>query len=514
MGNAVGNLQDYWNEIHSNPRMLGGFIWEWCDQGLHKKLPDGKIFTAFGGDFGDVPNHGGFCIKGLVSAERAVFPKYWEVKKVYQPVAIEPVNLKPGKVAIKVTNRNSFLNLDEYEARWSATSSGGETLQTGILPLVNCAPGKSSKVKIPLDKILNPKPGEAFWLRVSFHTKTDSPWAKAGDEIAWQQLQLDVKAPPVSKPDVDGSPALKLSQSPDSVRIEGRDFVARFNRAAGTLTSLTYGGCEIIAQAKNFLGGPVLQVWRAPTDNDKGFGKWLARDWREAGLSNLVRHVDSFELRQPNSNEVQVTTVITGGATDGEIKLKTIWTIRSDGSVDMDARFQPFGKLPLLPRVGVVFCIEHFYDHLQWYGRGPWENYSDRNESADMGVWSGSVNEQYVPYVRPQENGNKEDVRWLALTDDKTASARERGGRGSGLRIETAGAPFSFSALHFTAEDLASARHNFELKPRPEIILSLDARMSGLGNSSAGPGVLEKYSVPPQSYRLHLRFSPATAGND
>jgi beta-galactosidase len=164
--------------------------------------------------------------------------------------------------------------------------------------------------------------------------------------------------------------------------------------------------------------------------------------------------------------------------------------------------------------VGVVFCIEHFYDHLQWYGRGPWENYSDRNESADMGVWSGSVNEQYVPYVRPQENGNKEDVRWLALTDDKTASARERGGRGSGLRIETAGAPFSFSALHFTAEDLASARHNFELKPRPEIILSLDARMSGLGNSSAGPGVLEKYSVPPQSYRLHLRFSPATAGND
>ena len=116
MGNAVGNLQDYWNEIYSNPKMLGGFIWEWCDQGLHKKTAVGKTFTAFGGDFGDVPNHGGFSIKGLVNAEREIFPKYWEVKKVYQPVAIEAVNLKPGKVAVKITNRNSFLNLNELRS--------------------------------------------------------------------------------------------------------------------------------------------------------------------------------------------------------------------------------------------------------------------------------------------------------------------------------------------------------------------------------------------------------------
>jgi beta-galactosidase len=251
-----------------------------------------------------------------------------------------------------------------------------------------------------------------------------------------------------------------------------------------------------------------LQLWRAPTDNDKGFGKWLARDWRAAGLSNLVRRVESFAVRQISADEVRVTSVVSGTAKDGGIRLKTIWTVRSDGSVEMDARFAPFGKLPLLPRVGLVFALEHFFDRVEWLGRGPWENYPDRKESADMGVWSGSVAEQYVPYVRPQENGNKEDVRWLTLTDTHTASARARGGHGDGLRIETLGEPFSFSALPFTADDLASVRHNYELQPRAEIILSLDAKMDGLGNSSCGPGVLEKYSVPPANYTLKLRFTP------
>jgi beta-galactosidase len=523
MGNAVGNLQDYWNEIYSNPRMLGGFIWEWCDQGLHKELPDGNIVTAFGGDFGDVPNHGGFCIKGLVSAERDVFPKYWEVKKVYQPVAIEPVNLKPGKVAVKVTNRNSFLKLSEYEARWSVTGSDGTVFQSGDLPPVDCEPGKQVEIKIPVGKIQNSKPGEEFWLRASFHTRTNSLWSPGGFEAAWQQMKLDVKTPPPPKIKTGYFPALTVREDDSEVLVGNTNFSAGFSRKTGMLTWYAFNavpanwasgfdGGEFLASepAQNLNG---LQVWRAPTDNDKGFGKWLARDWREAGLTNLTRQVDSFEVRQTKSNEVQVIAVVTSRAAEGGIKLKTIWIVRNDGTLDMDARFEPFGKLPLLPRIGVRFVIEHFYDHLQWYGRGPWENYSDRKESADMGVWSDSVDGQYVPYVRPQENGNKEDVRWLTLTDTNTASAHARGGIGDGLRIETLGAPFSFSALHFTAQDLSSMRHDYELKPRPEIILSLDAKQSGLGNSSVGPGVLEKFSVLPQSYRLHLCFSPATAGN-
>ena len=538
MGNAVGNLQEYWKEIYSNPRMLGGFIWEWCDQGLHKKLPDGKIFTAFGGDFGDVPNHGGFAIKGLVSAAREVLPKYWEVKKVYQPFLIEPVSLQPGKVVVRVTNRHSFLNLSEYEVRWSLphfakcgsddADDGGE-IQSGVLPPVHCAPEKSVEVKIPVQK--NPDAarrsgapvsdltrsgfpkragsetgapgGSELWLRVSLHRRANSPWATNGFETAWQQFQLDFKPSGKSEVAAPGTGALRglaLAAAGDAVKIDGANFSATFSRAAGSLISLKFDGHEIFAtELTGRMPVPLLQLFRAPTDNDKGFGQWLARDWREAGLTNLNRRVNSFEVAQKKSGEIKITTVATGSAVLGGYQLKTVWTVRGDGVLEMENDFTPFGQLPLLPRIGIVMPLATDFENVRWLGRGPWENYPDRRTSADIGVWNSMVAAQSVPYVRPQENGNKEDVRWVELTD----------ANGYGLKITATKSPFSFSALHFTANDLASVRHNYELSPRPEIILSLDAKMSGLGNSSCGPGVLEQFAVSPKAYSLHLRFSAA-----
>ncbi len=518
MGNAVGNLEEYWDEIYSNPRMLGGFIWEWVDQGLHQTAPDGTVFTALGGDFGDVPNHGGFCIKGLVFGDRSDQPKYWEVGKVYQPVRVEPVSLKPGKVKLKVTNRNSFLNLDTYEVRWSVTCDG-VVLQSGVLNPIGCAPGRQVEVKIPVEKIQTGKPagtvpdvpirsGE-YWLRVSFHTRTNSWWAPAGLQVAWEQMPLAVSGSRGRSPhqlDIGGSPSsplrkLELVQDGDLVQISGTNFSATFSRSAGTLTSLVYAGREMLAT--NALAGPVLQVWRAPTDNDKGFGNWLARDWREAGLTNLVRRVDSFDVSKPRSNEIRIVTAATSTATSGKFVHRALWTVHGDGSLDMDNDFTPSGDLPPLPRIGVVMRVARPYEIFRWYGRGPWENYADRKRSADMGVWSGSVTGQYVPYVKPQETGNKEDVRWLTLTACD----------GTGLLVTAEGQLMAASAIHFTAADLATARHNYELKPRPEVVLSLDAKQSGLGNSSCGPGVLERYAVlPSQPYHLHLRISACAPG--
>jgi beta-galactosidase len=254
------------------------------------------------------------------------------------------------------------------------------------------------------------------------------------------------------------------------------------------------GGAMIPGMAKNRID---LELWRAPTDNDKGFGKWLARDWREAGLTDLSHQMGPLEFLKSTWGEMKYITVESNFTAVGGMETKTIWTWHVDGSVEMDKFFTPFGKLPYLGRVGIVLPMESGLDRLSWYGRGPWENYPDRKESADMGVWSRTVEEQYVPYLRPQENGNKEDVRWLVLQDGRHQ-----------LKIETLGEPFSFSTLHYTANDLTSARHNYELQPRPEVILTINAKMSGLGNSSCGPGVLEKYAVPPKAYRLHLRFSP------
>ena len=537
MGNAVGNLQEYWDEIYSNPRMLGGFIWEWCDQGLHTNNAEGKVFTVFGGDFGDVPNHGGFAIKGLVNAERKIFPKYWEVKKVYQPISIAPVDLKPEQVIVKLTNRNAFLNLSNYATVWSVTDSDGKTIQSDVLNPIDCAPDKSCELKIPVVKIAGPKPGAEFWLRMSFRTKTDLLWAKAGHEIAWQQMPLTVETPAIPKGETATLSPLELVQAGDAVTINGTNFSIGFSRAAGTLTSLKFGGQELLAQTTNGLAGPVLQLYRAPTDNDKAFGKWLMRDWNEAGLSNLVRRVYSFEVTLADAKKIQITSVVTSHAVTGGYKLKTVWTIDGDGSVEMDNTMEPLvnvtvspkieflnhaltvGKtllldngsvdlkdlfqlhddLPLLPRVGVVMQLASDFENVHWLGRGPWENYADRKTSTDMGVWTSTVTEQYLPYVRPQETGNHEDVRWVELTDPL----------GGGLKVSAEENPFAFSALHFTARDLASVRHNFELSARAEVILSLDAKMSGLGNSSCGPGVLEKFSVPPTNYSLKLRFAPA-----
>jgi beta-galactosidase len=501
MGNAVGNLQDYWDEIYSNPRMLGGFIWEWCDQTLHKALPDGTVVTTFGGSFGDFPNHSGFCVKGLVNAERVPFPKYEEVKKVYAPVQIEALNLKPGKVTVKITNRNSFLNLDNYEIRWSVSDSDGLEIQSGILPPLACPPCASVKVKIPVKRIGSPKAGSEFWLRVSIHTTRDYPWAHAGYEVAWQQMQLPIKTPPLPEQIAGQKGPLKCVDECDRITITGDNFSMIFDKSAGTLTSLNYGGRELLAQISNSLSGPILQFYRAPTDNDKGFGHWLAMDWRDAGLDRATRQVNSLTITRPQTDEVQVHVVATTSGSFGGYKLQTTWTAHSDGTLDMDNDFMPYGRLPVtMPRIGIVMRVAAPFENFRWYGRGPLENYADRKQSTDMGVWTSLVKDQYVPYVRPQENGNKEDVRWLTLTDAD----------GHGLLVQDEGSPMAVSALHFSVSDLVAVRHSYELNPRPEIVLSLDARQCGLGNSSCGPGVLKKYSVPPEHYSLKLRFSVVT----
>ncbi|HZI31800.1 MAG TPA: beta-galactosidase domain 4-containing protein, partial [Candidatus Binatia bacterium] len=475
----------------------GGFIWEWADQGLRKPLPDGRQVIAYGGDFGDHPNLGIFCIKGIVTSDREIYPKYWEVKKVYQPIAIEPVKLKPGRVVVKITNRNSFLNLNQYEARWSVTDNNGAEIQSGVLPPVDCQPWKCAEIKIPAAKIQGPKPGAEFWLRVSFHTRQDSLWAPAGYEIAGQQMQLLVKTPPLQQSSPGKSSNLVLVENGDLVSVHGPRFSVAFSRSEGTLVSMNFGGLEMLTQTTNDPAGPILQMFRAPTDNDRGFGHWLARDWHEAGLDRIVRRVDSFKVSQPGPDEVQVKTISTSSALNGGCTLATTWTIQGNSAVDMENQFHPFGNLPAtLPRIGVVLKVAGPFDHFRWYGRGPWENYSDRKQSADMGLWSGTVTQQYVDYLRPQENGNKENVRWLTLTDAK----------GRGLRVEDLGHPMSVSALHFTAADLTAVKHDYELKPRREVVLSLDTRQCGLGNGSCGPGVLQTYAVPPTNYLLKLRF--------
>jgi len=503
MGNGLGNLQDYWDEIYSNPRMLGGFIWDWVDQGLHQQTPDGETFVAYGGDFGDQPNSGAFCLNGVVFANRSLPPKYWEVKKVYQPVSIAPRSLKPGRVKIEIVNRHHHVNLGAFDARWAVTSDG-ITLQHGTLDPVNLAPGEHAAVSVPVRRIRDAEPGADCWLRVSFHLRNNTSWAPAGHEIAWEQMPLDIRSPaPPAIRTRDLSP-LAVREDGRNVTIKGDRFAAEFGKAQGTLLSLSYSDRPILSIADDTPSGPVLQAFRAPTDNDKGFGRWLARDWRNAGLDGLSRHVESFELRRVDGNEVELRINATGTASTAVITHQAIWRVRGDGCIDIDNTFTMSGDLPALPRIGLTMRVAQDLNQFRWYGHGQHENYTDRKRSADMGIWSGSVADQYVPYPRPQDCGNKEGVRWASLTDNL----------GRGLLVVAEDEPIAVSALPFTATDLATARHAHELNPRSEVVLNLDARQSGLGNSSCGPGVLERYAALPGTYHMRISLRPCPAGSD
>ncbi len=504
MGNALGNMQEYWTEIYWHPRLLGGFIWEWADQGLRKTAADGTRFIAYGGDFDDKPNLGVFAIKGVVTADRVTTPKFDEVQKIYQPVHVLGTGLKLGDVRVRFTNRYDHLNLDTLEIRWTVRSDGA-VVQSGVLPIVAAVPGKAPEVPVPVQPIENPVAGADYWLEFEFYPRTTPAWAEAPYALAREQLKLDVPTPAVSARAPGPMAPLALVEKGDELTVTGKIFALKFSRAAGTLVSLDYGHGELLAPAGGGQpAGPILQAWRAPTDNDKGFGKWLAREWTQAGLDKLVRTVESFKVTQPSADTVRIETVATSTAAKGSFKHQAVWTVHGNGVVELANEFTPAGELPPLPRIGVVLRAGAGLENFRWYGRGPGENYVDRKSSTFMGLWSGTVTGQYVPYVRPQETGNKEDVRWLTLTDAD----------GRGLMVVAEGEPMAVSALHYSSADLTGLRHAHQLKARPEVVLSLDARQCGLGNSSCGPGVLEKYAVPVQPYSLKLSFRTCGALND
>jgi beta-galactosidase len=406
-------------------------------------------------------------------------------------------------VRVEIENRHHHLNLSEFDARWAVTADG-VPVQHGTLDPIHLEPGGLSTVPLPVQRIRDAVPGADYWLRLSFHLRNDGSWAPAGHEIAWEQMPLDVRTPAVPAIRARDLPSITVHETIGGAAISGDHFSAVFDKAAGTLRSLTFDRQSILSDAADSTSGPVLQAFRAPIDNDKGFGRWLARDWRNAGLENPKRRVESFELSRIGDNQVQLRIVATITASNGTIAHHATWLIRGDGSIEIDNTFTVSGDLPALPRVGFTMRLAENLDRIRWYGHGPHENYSDRKRSADVGIWSGSVGEQYVPYPRPQDCGNKESVRWATLTDDT----------GRGLLVVAEGEPIAVSALPYTASDLAAARHPHEMNQRHEVVLNLDVRQSGLGNSSCGPGVLKRHAVLPGTYQMSISLRPCPAASD
>jgi len=500
MGNSCGNLKEYWEAIESHRRLQGGFIWDWVDQGLLQVAEDGTEWFAYGGDFGEEPHDGSFCINGLVHPDRTPHPSLLEYKKVIQPVRVHAVRVAEG--VLEVENRYDFSSLSHLVGRWLLLADG-EVIQRGELPPLHLAPGERTTVTLTMEKPVL-RPGTEYWLVVEFLLAQDTLWAEAGHLVAHEQFLVPWDVPDEAPISLSGLPTLHVADTEETLSIRGEGFVAVFAKGDGTLRSWRQEGQELLA------GGPRLNLWRAPTDND---ARRMASLWRGAGLDRLVERLIAFDVDQPAPQAVvvRVRTLAHAPDLDPQMAGFTVtytYTFFASGDLLIETHLTPQGDLPPLPRVGLQMTLPEGYEQFSWYGRGPHESYADRKESALVGVYSGSVDEQYFPYVMPQENGNKTDVRWAALRDDQ----------GSGLLVAgvpTAGTPLlSVSVHHFTAQDLTLARHTYELTRRPEITLNVDLMQSGLGGESCGPGTLPQYQVPPEEYGWTVRLLPLAPGDD
>ena len=458
MGNALGNFREYWDEIYSHKRMLGGFIWEWADGGIYKnvKAKDGinsKIMTAYGGDFGDAPNLGAFCVKGVVMSDREKTPKYEEVKIVYAPIAFSADN---GKIGI--IRHDNHVNLDDYTLLYNITRNG-KVVAKGTF-----AEG---------DKLSTAKydDGDDVRLNVSAVLKADKSWAKAGHEITRTQFALNDKLTTAFK-------------------------------AAPQKTSKAITEANALATVETLLGKDLCNLqprfFRAPTDNDRGFGKWIAKEWTDNKLDSAVCSVVTPLSVKIEDGKGVISTTRKYAYLAGAVVVDYKFIVAADGSTDYTATYKQEGQLPPLPCVGNTIVLGSNLQNLCWYGRGPLDSYADRKEATYIGLWQDKVDNQYTHYARPQDSGNHEDVAMLQIADSK----------GKGWQITTEGDAFSFAALPYSMEQLFTVKHDCDLEKENNTFLTLCCATMGLGNSSCGPGVLKKYSIDGSTRTMHLRFTP------
>lgn len=445
MGNAMGNFREYWDEIYSHPRMLGGFIWTWADEAIAVKRADGKTMIAYGGDFCDKPNLKAFCLNGVIMSDRTLTPKYYEVKAVYAPIKIE----LDGR-------RVSIVKRDEHAQT--------DNLSYTYTLLVNGKPAKSGELRdMTLPDFRYPYAADVR-LNISARLRNATPWAEAGHEVAAAQFALQDKL------------------------------------ATAFIPKPLKAGKADVEKAKAWMDMVRPHFYRAPTDNDKGFGNWLAKEWTVNRLDSMTATVTRpMDVRRNDDGSVTVTVSHRYACAGGSILTDYEYTMAADGTVDFYATYTPEGNLPTLPCLGNTFVLPKTMRKLSWYGRGPHDSYPDRRESTPIGRWSSTVDRQYIHYPRPQYSGNHDDVAELTVTD----------GKGRGWTVNTVnGNSFSFTALPYSTSQLCSVTHDCDLSAEDNVYLHIDAAVLGLGNSSCGPGVLKKYTIEAKPHKLHLRFSP------
>ena len=508
MGNACGNLIDYWDAIESTNFFMGGAIWDWVDQALDKQDPaTGKTYWAYGGDFGkdNKPNDGMFCMNGIMRPDFTPKAQYFEVKKVYQNVGVKAIDMKQGQ--IEIFNKNYFEPLKNYQIVWSLYKDGvcvkkNQPLQ-GAKNIVG--PREKGIYTLPYDYASLDANSEYF-VTVQFLLGKDMPWAKKGYPQMEEQLRVkgaDVAAPSIAAIAKTGK-AMKyqLDKAAKRANITGENFQVAFDLNTGAIYSLKYGNQEIIKDGN----GPQLDAYRAPTDNDAGIGYHNA--WFKNGLYDLQHVVKSWTCtpnKKDGTYKLDFTVESQGkegcdvnygnrdrdpescynfeknkhALTDADLKFtsRQIYTIYKDGSIEMQSAIGANRSKVILPRIGYSMVLPSELNEYDYYGRGPVNNYNDRKTSQFIGWYHSPVAEQGIMLPKPQAQGNREEVRWCAVTNSQQQGV-----------VFISDSTMSASALPWSQQELTLAAHPYQLPKCSGTHLHLDAKVTGLGGASCGQG--------------------------
>jgi len=475
MGNSLGNFREYMNIFEKYSNCIGGFIWDFSDQGLRKFSENRKEFWAYGGDYGDKPNSGNFCCNGIVLPDRIPNPSLYEVNKVYQYIKVFPVDLING--VVKIHNKYNFINTNLLKIKWELTENGNK-IQEDYLSSVLINPGQTKEIKIPYEKP-ELKSNSEYHLMIKFLLSDDTIWAHKDHLVAWDQFKIPYKIPESLIIEKKSFQILDLDSSLHYFTIKGKELEVIINKENGSLDSYEFNGKKLIST-------PLIpNFWRAPIDNDinilkyvPGFKKKVYR-WKDASKKRKLVNISAKQL-YPDKICIKVLFKIPYGKS----YLTTSYIIHGTGDIVIKNTFKP--KKDLI-RFGTQMTIPKEFNKMTWFGKGPHETMFDRKTGAPIGIYSGFIEDLIHNYVRPQENGNRTDVRWVSFIDKN----------GSGLFISDVGGTYlNVSAWPYTMEDLEIANHINELPRRENITVNIDYKQQGVGGDRIGIlDVHEKYKL-------------------
>ena len=488
MGNGPGDLETYWKEIYGHDSFFGGCVWELLDHSVDTGTP-GHPAYIYGGDFGNIPNDGNFCVDGLLYPDRRPHTGMLELKQVLRPCRAVAFDQTTGKITLQ--NLRYFKDLSDLDLYWTVERNG-RVVRQGRIPALSIAPQHRKTYTLPLATAsLN----GFCYLNLFFRTALSTPWAEAGHEVGFEQFALKTPAMPVPEKKAG---TLYVVQDADAVRVTDGETVYTVDLFHGLLTSICSAGKELLSSAVT------PTIWRAPTDNDRNVkNRWIGEGYHRMKVNCYGCHVE-----QKGASEAVVTAELTLAA-DCQVPLMHIqvfYRFRAGEGVTIDQNVTMKEGKVFVPRYGLTFRMPEDCERLTYFGRGPAESYRDKKQASRIGRFATTVTEHFEHYIRPQENMAHAETRWVEISNEA--------GQGL-LATDTVENPeFSFNCSHFTAEQLSGTAHDYELSPLRETVVYLDYAQSGIGSNSCGPELPEELRLKETSFRFAVRLLPDRRNDD